>query len=152
MLTLSVRLNTDQRSSSEETILSGNKSFLPRLLNHFMGAGPFAWPVQSFNLRKLVTVGVCAVILGTASSCTTCGATPDAGIRAGADTVGFGNRAGAPNYYCQPGICQSTGWDDADYRVCAGGYNPATGAAANARKSDGDIQPNDPTPRLIVSP
>jgi hypothetical protein len=89
-------------------------------------------------VRKLVTVGVCAVILGTVSSYTTGGTTRDAGIRAGRNTVGFGNRAGAPNYYCQSGVCQSTGWDDPDYRVCAGGCKtPAMGAATNTREPDG---------------
>jgi hypothetical protein len=88
------------------------------------------------HVRKPVTIGVCAVILGTASSCTTtCWTTPGSGIRAGPDSVGFGDRAGAPNYYCQPGVCQSTGWFDPDARVCLGGY--AAGAAANTRKPDG---------------
>ena len=64
------------------------------------------------HVRKLVTIGVCAVILGTASSCITCRTTPGnamESIRAGSDTVGFGDRAGGSNYYCQPGVCQSTG-------------------------------------------
>ena len=56
----------------------------------------------------------------------------NAGIRAGSNTVGFGNRAGAPNYYCQPGVCQSTGLFDPDYGVCLGGYKNAAGAAANS--------------------
>jgi hypothetical protein len=76
------------------------------------------------HVRKLVTIGVCAVILGTASSCTTCRTTPGnamESIRAGSDTVGFGDRAGGSNYYCQPGVCQSTGLHDPDYRVCLGG-------------------------------
>jgi hypothetical protein len=89
------------------------------------------WSDRAFekerHVRKLVTIGVCAVILlGTASSCATCwtvNATDDrASIRAGPNTVGFGDRAGAPNYYCQPGVCQSTGRKDPDYRVCLGGY------------------------------
>jgi hypothetical protein len=86
---------------------------------------------ENENVRKLVTIGLCAVILGTASSCTTCWTTPGAGVRAGPNTVGFGDRAGAPNYYCQPGVCQSTGWDDPDYGVCLGGHKNAAGAAAN---------------------
>jgi hypothetical protein len=85
------------------------------------------------RVRKLVTIGVCAVILATASSCTTCRTTPgNDSIRAGSNTVGFGNRAGGPNYYCQPGVCQSTGWDDPDYGVCFGGYKSPAGAAATS--------------------
>jgi hypothetical protein len=58
----------------------------------------------------------------------------NASIRAGSNTVGFGNRAGAPNYYCQPGVCQKTGRDDPDYRFCLGGFGSkaAAGAAANS--------------------
>ena len=59
----------------------------------------------------------------------------NAGIRAGSNTVGFGNRAGAPNYYCQPGVCQKTGRNDPDYRVCLGGVGSQN--AAGAANSDG---------------
>ena len=86
-------------------------------------------------MRMLVTIGVCGAILGAASACTTCWKPPvNASIRAGSNTVGFGNRAGAPNYYCQPGVCQKTGRDDPDYRVCLGGFGSKTaaGAAANS--------------------
>ena len=62
------------------------------------------------HVRMLVTIGVCGAILGAASACTTCKTPANAGIRAGSNTVGFGNRAGAPNYYCQPGVCKRTGW------------------------------------------
>ena len=84
-------------------------------------------------MRTLVTIGVCGAILGAASACTTCWTPPvNASIRAG--SVGFGNRAGAPNYYCQPGVCKKTGRDDPDYRVCLGGFGSknAAGAAANS--------------------
>jgi hypothetical protein len=85
------------------------------------------------HVRTLVTIGVCGAILGAASACTTCRTPVNAGIRAGSNTVGFGNRAGAPNYYCQPGVCQKTGRADPDYRVCLGGFGSQTaaGAAAN---------------------
>ena len=85
------------------------------------------------HVRMLVTIGVCGAILGAASACTTCKTPANAGIRAGSNTVGFGNRAGAPNYYCQPGVCKRTGWNDPDYRVCPGGFGSQTaaGAAAN---------------------
>jgi hypothetical protein len=76
-------------------------------------------------VRKLVTIGVCVILFGTASSCTTCGTMPVNAMddyRAGSNTVGFGDRTGAPNYYCQPGVCQSTGLYDPDNRVCLGGY------------------------------
>jgi hypothetical protein len=82
------------------------------------------------RVRKRVRIVVCAIILGTASSCTTCPATSGnamgdgEGVRAGESSVGFGNRAGGPNYYCQPGVCQSTGLHDPDYRVCLGGSAP----------------------------
>jgi hypothetical protein len=84
-------------------------------------------------VRNLVAIGVCAVVLGTASSRTQCGtmSANAMGIRAGSNTVGFGDRAGAANYYCQPGVCQSTGLHDPDYRVCLGGYKNAADAAAN---------------------
>jgi hypothetical protein len=88
-------------------------------------------------VRKLGTIGICAVILGTASSCTTCPTTPGnaigdrAGVRADSNTVGFGDRAGGPNYYCQPGVCQSTGLFDPDYRVCLGGAGTAANSAPN---------------------
>ena len=74
-------------------------------------------------MRQLVTIGVCVVILGVASSCSKC-ETPPPGtaIRAGPNTVGFGFRGGAPNYYCQPGVCKRTGMHDPDYRVCVGGF------------------------------
>jgi hypothetical protein len=78
-------------------------------------------------MRKLATIGFCALILAT-SSCSTCVTPPGAGIRAGSNSVGFGDRAGAPNYYCQPGVCQSTGMGDPDYRVCPGGFKSAAGA------------------------
>jgi hypothetical protein len=86
-------------------------------------------------VKTLVTIGVCGAILGAASACTTCSAPPvNASIRAGSNTVGFGYRAGAPNYYCQPGVCKKTGRDDPDYRVCLGGFGSknAAGAAANS--------------------
>jgi hypothetical protein len=57
------------------------------------------------HVRKLVTIGCAVILLGTAS-CTTCWTTPvnamddRASIRAGSNTVGSGDRAGAPNYYC----------------------------------------------------
>src|SRR5580704_379203 len=82
------------------------------------------------HVRKLVRILVCAVILGAASSCTTCPATSGnamgdgEGVRAGGNSVGFGDRAGGSNYYCQPGVCQSTGLHDPDYRVCLGGSAP----------------------------
>jgi hypothetical protein len=74
-------------------------------------------------VRKLVMIGVCAV---TSCAAQPCPWNSIAGIRAGSDTVGFGDRGGAPNYYCQPGVCQSTGIFDPDYRVCLGGYVPHT--------------------------
>jgi hypothetical protein len=76
-------------------------------------------------VRKLGTIGVCAVILLGTTSCSTCWTVPGSpltGSRAGPDSVGSGYRAGAPNYYCQPGVCQRTGWDDPEYGVCLGGY------------------------------
>jgi hypothetical protein len=89
-------------------------------------------------VRKLVMIGVCAVLLGTAS-CTqhTCWTAADnrASIRAGPNTVGFGDRAGAPNYYCQPGVCRSTGRQDPDYRVCLGGYKNAAAISRPALPS-----------------
>ncbi len=83
-------------------------------------------------MRNLVTI--CAIILGTVS-CSTCWTTPGAGIVAGPNTVGFGNRAGAPNYFCPPGVCQSTGINDPDHSVCLGGYKRPTGAAANSAQT-----------------
>jgi hypothetical protein len=77
---------------------------------------------------KLATIGVCAIILGTACSCTQCETPPGTGIRAGSNSVGFGNRAGAPNYYCQPGVCQSMGWT---IRTMAFVLAGKSGAAAN---------------------
>jgi hypothetical protein len=66
-------------------------------------------------VRKLVTIGVCVVaLLGTAMPVNAMDQQP---IRAGRQTVGFGNRSGAPNYYCQPGVCKSTGIHDPDYRM-----------------------------------
>ena len=84
------------------------------------------------HVRMLVTIGVCGAILGAASACTTCRTPVNAGIRAGSNTVGFGNRAGGPNYYCQPGVCQKTGRADPDYRVCPGGFGSQTAAGASA--------------------
>src|ERR1700692_5121030 len=85
------------------------------------------------HVRTLGTIGVCGAILGAASACTTCRTPVNASIRAGSNTVGFGNRAGAPNYYCQPGVCQKTGRDDPDYRVCLGGvgFKNTAGAAGD---------------------
>jgi hypothetical protein len=92
------------------------------------------------HVRTLVTIGVCGAILGAASACTTCWTPPvNASIRAGSNTVGFGNRAGAPNYYCQPGVCQTTGRDDPDYRVCLGGFGYKNAAGAKPNKKAGGL-------------
>jgi hypothetical protein len=92
-------------------------------------------------VRKLVTIGVCAIILGTTCACTQCQTPPGTGIRAGSNSVGFGNRAGAPNYYCQPGVCKRTGWNDPDYRVCPGGFGSKTAAAPAAKSSTSEGHP-----------
>ena len=86
-------------------------------------------------MRKPATIGVCAIILGTACSCTQCQTPPGTGIRAGSNSVGFGNRAGAPNYYCQPGVYKKTSWNDPDYRVCPGGFGSKTVAAPSRELS-----------------
>ncbi len=79
-------------------------------------------------MRKLVRIGVCAVYsarLRLHHMPTIGNAKEDGeGVRAGRNTVGFGDRAGGGNYYCQPGVCQSTGMHDPDYRVCLGGSAP----------------------------
>ena len=89
------------------------------------------------QMRKLVTIGVCAIILGTVCACTQCQTPSDAAVRAGSNSVGFGNRAGAPNYYCQPGVCKKTGWNDPDYRVCPGGFGSKTAAGRSLQLSGG---------------
>jgi hypothetical protein len=71
------------------------------------------------HVRKLVIIGICAV---TSCSGQPCHWDSVVGSRAGPNTVGSGNRAGAPDYYCQPGVCKSTGEFDPDYGVCLGGY------------------------------
>lgn len=100
-------------------------------------------------MRTLVTIGVCGAILGAASACTTCWTPPvNASIRAGPNSVGFGNRAGAPNYYCQPGVCQKTGRDDPDYRVCLGGFGSKNAAGAAANLALNGVLPSGTTARV----
>jgi hypothetical protein len=70
------------------------------------------------HLRKLVMIGFCAL---TSCSGQPCQVQSGASIRAGSDSVGFGDRAGAPNYFCQPGVCQSTGIND-PIPICLGGF------------------------------